>query len=94
LKVKPERIKYIKKIFVIFFITFKLVPVALLYQINFRTYSPSTSCQGLGLCPSRSWWSWSLPALKNRPSVTSTWTKTKSIETFINYQLIKDKIYL
>jgi len=32
--------------------------------IKFRTSSPSTSCQRLGLCPSRSWWSWSLPALK------------------------------
>jgi len=47
---------------------------------NFRTSSPSTSCQRLGLCPStpyRSWRSWSLPALKNRPSVTSTWTWRK-----------------
>ena len=36
--------------------------LSLLYQINLRTYSPSTSCQRLGPCPSRSWWSWSLPA--------------------------------
>ncbi len=84
-----------RHIFITFTVIFDgiLVPFALLYQINLRTYSPSTSCQRLGPCPSRSWWSWSLPALKNRPSVTSTWTRSK-IETLINYQLMKIKFTL
>ncbi len=78
--------------------TIKLV-LGLLYQTKLNKYrisSPPTSCQRLGLCsstPSRSWWSWLLPALKNRPSVTSTWTRSK-IDLFINHQLIKIKFTL
>jgi len=76
------------------FSTIKLVLCCVLNK--FRTSSPPTSCYRLGLCsstPSRSWWSWSLPALKNRPSVTATWTKTKSNWNFINHQLIKIKFF-
>ncbi len=102
MKAKPELNKYyIKKknirlfhhFYRLDFSTIKLVPFALLYQINLRTYSPPTSCQRLGPCLSRSWWSWSLPALKNRPSVTTTWTKTKSNWNFINHQLVKIKCF-
>ena len=44
---------------------FKLVLCCVLNK--FRTISPPTSCYRLGPClstPYRSWWSWSLPALK------------------------------
>jgi hypothetical protein len=62
---------------------FKLV-LCLVIKLNiFRTSSPPTSCYRLGLClstPTRSWWSWSTSGRtnKNGPSVTITWTKTKS----------------
>ena len=74
------------------FSTIKLVLCCVLNSV--RTSSPLTSCYRLGPCLStatRSWRSWSLPALKNRPSVTSTWTKMK-----FHYQspTNKDKIYL
>jgi hypothetical protein len=60
----------------------------------FRTSSPPTSCQRLGPCPSRSWLSWSLPALKIGRRLRAR--EREEIETFINHQLtsIKDKIYL
>ncbi len=71
--------------------------VFLCIKLNiFRTSSPHTSCYRLGPCLStatRSWWSWLLPALKNRPSVTITWTKTKFKLKHLS-PTNKDKIYL
>ena len=74
----------------------KLVPcIACCTRLtNFRTSSPPTSCQRLGPCSSRSWWSWSLPALKIGRRSRARERKRSLIETFTNYQLIKDKIYL
>ena len=89
-----SRFVKISSLFVPSFFDGILVPLALLYQINLRTYSPSTSCQRFGLCPSRSWWSWSLPALKIGRRSRARERKRSLIETFTNYQLIKDKIYL
>ena len=74
-KTKPERIKYYKKkisVLLIFHHFYRhILTVLNLFHLHccirltiFRTSSPPTSCQRLGLCPSRSWWSWLLPALK------------------------------
>ncbi len=94
----PSQIKNIK--FVKFSSLFFFLPlnfarflnlffVFLCIKLNiFRTSSPPTSCYRLGLCPStpsRSWWSWSLPALKIGRRSRSHVRKN---------QLIKDKIYL
>jgi hypothetical protein len=77
---KPSQIKYwIKKKFSSFSSLFFVLTFRRLNLFHLHCCTP-TSCQRLGPClstPSRSWRSWSLPALKNRPSVTSTWTWKK-----------------
>ena len=95
----PSQINYkrfvISSLFRLNCSTIKLV-LCCVFNLNNRTSSPPTSCQRLGLCsstPSRSWWSWLLPALKNRPSVTTTWTKTKFKLKLYQHQLIKIKIF-
>ncbi len=94
----PSQIKNIKIFHHFYRLDFSTIKLVLCCVLNiFRTSSPLTSCYRLGPClstPSRSWWSWSLPALKNRPSVTTTWPNEVQIETIYQSPTNKDKIYL
>jgi hypothetical protein len=99
----PSQIKIINSpnfhhFFTVKLFTVKLVLVPCVLKLNkFRTSSPPTSCYRLGLCMStatRSWRSWSLPALKIGRRSRLRERKRSSNLSYLSTPTNKDKIYL
>ena len=58
---------------------------------NFWTSSPPTSCQRLGLCPSRSWWSWLTSGRTNKKRAVGHEHVNVKKWNIYHHQLIKIK---
>ena len=96
-QIKNKRFVKFSSLFTAKLFTVKLVPCFLVCCVKW-TSSPLTSCQRLGLClstPSWSWWSWlNFRRLKIGRRSRARERKKLKLKSFINHQLIKDKIYL